>query len=44
METLSVAPKSKDFSKVSGYLDMFSRRIEATPPGICPIAVQASLL
>ena len=44
MATLSVAPKSKDFSKVSGYLDMFSRRIEATPPGICPIAVQASLL
>ena len=44
MATLSVAPKSKDFSKVSGYIDMFSRRIEATPPGICPIAVQASLL
>jgi NADPH-dependent glutamate synthase beta subunit-like oxidoreductase len=44
MATLSVTPKSVDFGKVAGYLDAFSRRIEATPPGICPIAVQASLL
>ena len=44
MATLSVAPKSADFSKLAGYLEDFSRRIEATPPGICPIAVQVSLL
>ena len=44
MATLSGAPQSRDFDKVAGYLEMFSRRIEATPPGICPIAVQASLL
>lgn len=44
MATLSVAPKSVDFGKVASYLDVFSHRIEATPPGTCPIAVQVSLL
>ena len=44
MATLSVAPKSADFGKLADCLGAFSRRIEATPPGICPIAVQLSLL
>ena len=44
MALLSVAAKSPYDEKISGVLEPFLRRIEATPPGICPIAVQLSLL
>ena len=44
MAVLSVAPKSPYDEKVAGVLESFLRRIEAMPPGICPISVQLSLL
>lgn len=44
MGTLSVTPKAPDDAKLADSLDAFSRRIATTPPGICPIAIQASLL
>lgn len=44
MSTSSIAPRSADDARVSAGLDAYARRIEATPPGTCPIAVQAALL
>ena len=44
MALLSVAAKSSYDDKIAGVLEPFLRRIEATPPGICPISVQLSLL
>ena len=44
MGELSVAPKSSYDARVADVLEPFLRRVKATPPGICPIAVQASLL
>ena len=44
MSKLSVAPVARDDAKQEAYLQEFARRIEATPPGICPVAMQLSLL
>ena len=44
MGELSVAPKSAYDARIAGVLEPFMRRVEAMPPGICPIAVQLSLL
>lgn len=44
MSTSSIAPRSADDARVSAGLGAYARRIEATPPGTCPIAVQAALL
>ena len=44
MTVLSVAAKSPYDAKIDGVLEPFMRRIEATPPGMCPIAMQLSLL
>ena len=44
MALLSVAARSSYDEKIAGVLEPFLRRIEATPPGICPISVQLSLL
>lgn len=44
MATLSVEPKSAADAKIESYLSRFERRVEATPPGQCPLAVQATLL
>lgn len=44
MSISSIAPRSADDARVSAGLDAYARRIEATPPGTCPIAVQAALL
>ena len=44
MAEVSIAPKSPYDERVKGVLEPFLRRVEAMPPGICPISVQLSLL
>lgn len=44
MGRISVAPVGAADSHVADVLEVFSRRVEAMPPGTCPIAVQVSLL
>ena len=44
MSLLSVAPASAYDGRIADVLEPFLRRIQAMPPGICPIAVQLSLL
>lgn len=44
MARLSVAPRSADFSKFGTFLEDYQRRIQATPPGMCPVALQLDLL
>ncbi|WP_165249276.1 NAD(P)-binding protein [Adlercreutzia sp. ZJ141] len=44
MSKLSVAPASRADAKIAGFMERYQRRIEATPPGTCPVAVQLTLL
>lgn len=44
MPQLSISPRAVDDAKIVGQLDRFERRVKATPPGTCPIALQLSLL
>ena len=44
MGVLSVAPRAVDDARIAGYFEPFANRIAATPPGMCPIAMQYSLL
>ena len=44
MARLSVASKASAEERIEHYLDTHVRRIEAMPPGTCPLAVQLSLL
>lgn len=44
MARLSVAPRAKDDSKFATFLDEYERRVEATPPGMCAVAMQLDLL
>ncbi len=44
MSKLKVLPTANADTRLADYMERFSRRIEATPPGICPIAVQLTLL
>ena len=44
MTTISVKPKAPDDAKIADSLDVFARRVSTTPPGMCPIALQLSLL
>ena len=44
MARLSVAPRAKDDSKFAMFLDEYERRVEATPPGMCAVAMQLDLL
>ena len=44
MSKLKVVPMSNADSRIADDLLAFSRRIEAAPPGICPLAVQLSML
>ena len=44
MARLSVAPRAKDDAKFATFLDEYERRVEATPPGMCAVAVQLDLL
>ena len=44
MSRLSVAPVARDDAKQNTFMQEYARRIEATPPGMCPVALQLSLL
>lgn len=44
MSKLSIAPSSHADSTIADYLERFGQRVEATPPGMCPVSVQLSLL
>ena len=44
MAKLSIAPRSRDDARIAAHLDTFARRVEATPPGMCPLAVQLTRL
>jgi len=44
MSVLSVASQSSYDDGIGAVLDPFMRRVQATPPGTCPIAVQLSML
>lgn len=41
---LSRAPRAKDDASVGTVVERFMRRVEATPPGDCPLSTQLSLL
>ena len=40
MARLSVAPRAKDDAKFATFLDEYERRVEATPPGMCAVAME----
>ena len=44
MATLSVKDRPASDAKVEPFMARFERRVQATPPGQCPLATQASLL
>ena len=44
MTKLSIAPRAKDDARIGGFLDRQKRRVDAMPPGMCPIAQQLALL
>ncbi len=44
MTKLSITTKAPDDERVFQELSKFVRRIEATPPGTCPLTVQLTLL
>ncbi len=41
---LSRAPRAKDDARMGAVVERFMRRVEATPPGDCPLATQLSML
>ncbi len=44
MGELTTAPRCASDARLAAFLDRHTRRIQATPPGICPIAVEQALL
>ena len=44
MSRLSISPRATGDARLGSFLDVFARRVQATPPGICPLAVQLTLL
>ncbi|MEG0072081.1 MAG: NADH-ubiquinone oxidoreductase-F iron-sulfur binding region domain-containing protein, partial [Raoultibacter sp.] len=44
MTKLSIAPKADADARIIEYVGKYARRVETTPPGICPLVVQLSLL
>ena len=44
MATLSFHSAEHDDARVASLLDRFERRVDATPPGMCPLAVQEAYL
>ena len=44
MSKLKVLPTSNTDTKLGDYVERFTRRVEATAPGQCPITVQVALL
>ena len=41
---LSIAPRSRDDAGIAEVVGRFARRVGATPPGMCPVVAQLSLL
>lgn len=44
MARLSIAPKAQADAQLGAYVGRFARRVATMPPGMCPLAVQVSLL
>ncbi len=44
MARLSVAPGAKDDGRIAAFIEKYARRVEAMPPGTCPVVVQQALL
>ncbi len=44
MAETSIRPRCQSDARLAPFLERFSRRVATTPPGICPIAAQLSLL
>ena len=44
MSRLKVLPTANADTRMADYMERFQRRIEATPPGTCPIALQLTML
>lgn len=44
MQQLSIAPESAADARLGSTVDRFVRRVEALPPGVCPVVAQAALL
>lgn len=44
MTRLSIAPKATDDVHIADCVERYARRIEATAPGVCPLAIELSLL
>ena len=44
MTKLSIAPVAADDGKIGAFLDRQKRRVDAMPPGMCPLAQQLTLL
>lgn len=44
MSKLKVLPTSNTDTNIGGYVERFDRRVDATPPGQCPLTVQVALL
>ena len=41
---LEVMPRTNEDTRITGFLEQFGRRVQATPPGMCPVAVQLALV
>ena len=44
MGMLSISPVSSADARLEAVMERFGRRVGATPPGVCPLAVELSLL
>ncbi|WP_197735983.1 NAD(P)-binding protein [Arabiibacter massiliensis] len=44
MTKLSIAPRARDDAKVAERAQRFARRVEAVPPGTCPVVAELALL
>ena len=44
MSRLSIKPQAWADARIGDFVEPFVRRVEATPPGMCPIAMQMGLL
>ena len=44
MSKIMITPPKNTNTQLKSFLEKFERRIQATPPGICPIVLQISLL